>query len=299
MCVAIYKPQHMVLTKNVLAQCFTANPHGAGFAYLDKNKNAKIVKGLFSFKQFWKAYRDYNNREAIIHFRWSTHGAMDPQGMKENCHPFEIPNGALIHNGIISWACPTVHDRRSDTRVFTEDLLVPLLKDGRHPLDLKPEIEKSLGWNKVVMFYEGKPVIYNEAQGVWSNGIWFSNTSWKRYSYHRKGTGTVYVPTFPSPRTYAWEDPLFDRQLEDAYDRYVNRIDQSLTVNEVLENLDREEDEIYTCDLCKATVQYEYQLIGLGSQDVCIPCWQNYSSWKTELDAYDRLNKLPLYAQEA
>ena len=88
MCVAIYKPEGIQVTKRDMLKCFQSNPDGAGFSYID-NGVAKIEKGFFTFKQFWTAFRVHMNKEAVIHFRWATHGTTDA----DNCHPFVLTNG--------------------------------------------------------------------------------------------------------------------------------------------------------------------------------------------------------------
>lgn len=117
MCVAIYKPAGVALHKRDLLKCFHSNSDGVGFSYLD-NGVAHIEKGFFRFNEFWKAFRAHHHKEALVHFRWTTHGETN----EDNCHPFVLPKGgSLIHNGVIHWAEPTdPMDERSDTRVFVE-----------------------------------------------------------------------------------------------------------------------------------------------------------------------------------
>src|SRR6185295_7173865 len=100
MCIAIYKPEGLVSPEKNLAESFRCNKDGAGFALWD-GKKVTISKGFFTYQQFldaWKAVSQAENTKALVHFRVATHGTIDT----DNCHPFQLKDGALIHNGIIS-----------------------------------------------------------------------------------------------------------------------------------------------------------------------------------------------------
>lgn len=100
MCLAIYKPEKVRLIRADLKRAFDANSDGAGFAYYDNSQQRVIIeKGFFSFNEFWRAFQEVqrDNLKAIVHFRFATHGSVDT----DNCHPYELNDGALIHNGII------------------------------------------------------------------------------------------------------------------------------------------------------------------------------------------------------
>lgn len=178
MCVAIYKPKDVILTKRILRQCMDANPHGAGFAYLDNNGHAVIHKNYDNFRAFWRAFREHQNAEAILHFRFATHGPINAA----NCHPFILPDhGAIVHNGIIDWCCPDRGDQRSDTRIFVDEILIPYLaRYDLHDPDFRTTLERAIGpHNKMIAFWHGQAVILNESRGTWHHGAWYSTMSWQ------------------------------------------------------------------------------------------------------------------------
>jgi hypothetical protein len=113
MCLAIYKPEKVKLYRADLRRAFEANPDGAGFAYYDNSQRRVIVeKGFFQFNEFWRAFQEVqrDNLKAIVHFRWATHGAVN----NDNCHPYDLDDGALIHNGMISCVTSSYYSRYSD-----------------------------------------------------------------------------------------------------------------------------------------------------------------------------------------
>ncbi len=178
MCLAIFKPRGVCISKKYLRNGFESNDHGAGFAVATKEGELKIFKGYMTWKDFYTAYKPFAGATALIHFRLATHGDMS----HDNCHPFDLCNGtlAMVHNGIISMMSD---DRtKSDTRLFCETVLEPLLK--RVPINepaLKLLVEAAIGsGNKVALLHaSGAHVIFNEGAGEWCNGAWFSNTGYK------------------------------------------------------------------------------------------------------------------------
>jgi hypothetical protein len=188
MCIAIFKPESQVISKETLAQCFKANSDGAGFMYVEKGI-IKIKKGYFNFDAFYEAYLPHENKQCVIHFRIKTHGEIN----EENCHPFKVDNTtAFIHNGVISNYGNTDY---SDTYMFNEEYLKPLVAEYGIKILQSPQIKKSIesliGFSKLVfLFNNNESVIYNESKGVWDAGVWYSNTSYKIYV----PPPTTYIP---------------------------------------------------------------------------------------------------------
>lgn len=188
MCIAIYKPENKTIPQSVLQTCFNANPDGAGFLY-SKDKELHLEKGFFTFNDFYEAYKQHENEQAVIHFRIKTHGNINT----ENCHPFLVNKSlGFIHNGIISGFGSKDN---SDTYHFNDELLKPLIgKYGNKIINdpiVKDLVEDRIGYSKLVFLdRHGNHNIFNEHKGVWDDGIWYSNTSYKPVIYAPKPTYT-------------------------------------------------------------------------------------------------------------
>lgn len=194
MCIAIAKPAGLVITKEILQQCFHCNPDGAGFC-VEIDGKLVINKGYFTFEDFYTAFLPYKNLKALIHFRIRTHGEVD----EVNCHPFFITEDiAFIHNGIISDV--PYHKDKSDTRIFKEQYLQPIVANyGEEALTspiISRLIEKFIGGSKFVFMVKDQEefILYNKNMGNFSKeGIWFSNMSWQT---------PIYKPPLPTPYHY-------------------------------------------------------------------------------------------------
>ena len=179
MCIAIYKPEGKVISKDTLIECYNGNPDGAGFMYA-QNKKLHIEKGFFSFDSFYEAYKLHEQKQTVIHFRIKTHGKIDTT----NCHPFAVNSSiGFVHNGVITGFGDTNH---SDTIGFNHNILQPLVhKWGNLALFQDPIIdliEGRIGYSKLVFLdRHGNHKIMNESKGVWDDGVWYSNNSYKPY----------------------------------------------------------------------------------------------------------------------
>jgi len=200
MCIAIYKPEDQVISKAALKRCFEANPDGAGFMFAEDNK-LHIHKGYFKFKTFYKAYKDHETKQALVHFRIKTHGKTD----KTNCHPFLVNDGlGFIHNGIISGYGD---DKLSDTIQFNNAILKKIVKKhgsmGLFDDPMQELIENVIGYSKLVFLdKKGNFNIMNEDKGHWYNKVWYSNDSYKIPQP---------MPTYPVTtwKNYGKQDTLF------------------------------------------------------------------------------------------
>jgi glutamine amidotransferase len=182
MCIIALKEQDATISKETLQQCFKANKDGAGFMYAEDNI-LHTEKGFFSFDDFYKAYTPHQSKKIALHFRIKTHGEIN----KDNCHPFEVSKTlGLMHNGMID--IQEYNKKFSDTWHFNEKIIKPMYRDNggflkkNYNLEL---IKKFVGYSKLVFLNNrGVHTIVNEDKGVWENGVWYSNTSYK-------------IPTFP------------------------------------------------------------------------------------------------------
>lgn len=141
MCVIVYKPVGInEPAKEILKNCFIANPHGAGYM-LALNDKVHIRKGFMTFNEFYSDYQEFitsnhidvEKTAIVYHFRITTQGGVQ----KELCHPYPICNSyekmrklnstcdiALAHNGIIRIACEYAYNRilrYNDTMTFIKD----------------------------------------------------------------------------------------------------------------------------------------------------------------------------------
>jgi glutamine amidotransferase len=207
MCIAIYKPQDKIIPKKTLIECYDANPDGAGFMYAE-DKKLHIQKGFFSFNAFYKAYKEHQHKQAVLHFRIKTHGKIDTT----NCHPFSVNNSiGFVHNGIITGFGDTDH---SDTIGFNNGVLQPLVnKWGNLALfqdPIKELIESRIGYSKLIFLdRHGNHNIFNEHKGVWDDDVWYSNNSYKPYVAPKVTTPTKPSSTwYDEDYSYNWRKPV-------------------------------------------------------------------------------------------
>lgn len=189
MCLAIYKPAETPVDWKSYENGFDSNDHSWGFAAVQDGK--LVVKhGVGKFDEFRHALEPYAQCQAVIHFRWATHGSRTVA----NCHPFLVSRDlAVIHNGVISIKC-NVHSDRSDTWHFNELVLKPMHK---HDPDFftRPEMiytqEQAHRGNKLCFLRtDGVFAIWGEEDGHWeTDGHWYSNrdyqSTWGYGKYQR------------------------------------------------------------------------------------------------------------------
>lgn len=97
MCLITYGKVRDVLNFDRITNAWESNPDGAGIIY--KSGGKIYARKMFSkFSLLHKALKElHHNQNVAVHLRLATHGAIN----KENCHPFPIPNGFMMHNGIL------------------------------------------------------------------------------------------------------------------------------------------------------------------------------------------------------
>lgn len=125
MCVFCVVPPNVTPTKTMLEDSALNNPDGFGFAiaipseqriHVEKTMNADT-----SISRFLEMRAKYPQGYAIWHARIATHGSVTV----DNCHPFYVAydnRTVLFHNGVLPIDEPK-GDKRSDTRIFAEDIL--------------------------------------------------------------------------------------------------------------------------------------------------------------------------------
>ena len=258
MCIAIYKPESKVIPIATLQECYNANPDGAGFMYAE-DKKLHIEKGFFSFDSFYKAFEKHQEKQAVLHFRIKTHGKIDTT----NCHPFAVNNSlGFVHNGIINGFGDANH---SDTIGFNNGILQPLVnKWGNLALfqdPMKDLIESRIGYSKLIFLdRHGNHNILNEHKGVWDDGVWYSNNSYKPYvapvttwaskttwydtDYDWKKPVATYKASVPVPKSEPVQIGALVELLEDIADPATQKVYETGELMEVVAvNKD------FTCDL--------------------------------------------------
>jgi glutamine amidotransferase len=198
MCLAIYKPAATSPDWSAYRNGFAVNDDSWGFAAAVDG--AVVTRcGIGNFDEFRTAFEPYADSQAIIHFRWATHGKKDTG----NCHPFMVSDSlAVIHNGVISIKCDVDKDR-SDTWHFNELVLKPMHKRDacfyrRSDVVYTQELAHS-GSKFVFLHADGDYFIWNEGDGDWArDGHWYSNDSHEGNYYRTIGYGTSARTTTPS-----------------------------------------------------------------------------------------------------
>jgi len=163
------------------------NPHGYGFAvnHGDRIVTGRSMKYERLIERFIDEMGNSNKPVGMFHARYTTHGSTT----LENNHPFRVDGRhdiVLGHNGMLP-ITPRAGDDRSDTRIFAEDILGSIGVEELDDKDTFRRLERFTAGSKVAILSTAPelrdPVyILNEDDGHWTDGIWWSNSTYK-YSY--------------------------------------------------------------------------------------------------------------------
>lgn len=175
MCVAILVPAGVRLSDTSLISCFNNNPDGGGCAFVADGV-VQIEKGwmeadtaLIRYDDLHKQYGE--DSAMLVHFRIATSGVVS----KDNCHPFRIKGGAMIHNGHL-WS--TGYEApKSDTREFAEIFYNVLDYASLCEAIDKHEFQEIIGGDKMAFLYDdGSWALAGQWQE--DEGVWYSNRSY-------------------------------------------------------------------------------------------------------------------------
>lgn len=230
MCIAIAQPEATrLLPLSMFRKCADRNDDGLGMSWIDWRqpnplRRLRILriapdsKRKFDVDRFWERYRQVHqhwgkNSPIMVHFRMSTRGVID----QYNCHPFIVnPMTAMMHNGILAMPATgkgiknLFHDRDvepeySDTWHYAHKYFFKFNQWRLHDKKFIKFHEDFIGTNNKLVFMDCTEytendkrngykslIIYNEAQGVWDDGVWFSNTGYKEYASACQTNNTTY-----------------------------------------------------------------------------------------------------------
>jgi hypothetical protein len=203
-----------ILSPETLRECWTGNPHGAGYMFVAEGA-VVIRKPFFKLAHLLASYaRDHADYGAaspfVLHFRWATHGPRTPG----NTHPHVVkedrgrPMVAMVHNGILNIGVKATSED-SDTVVYCREVLAYLPQRALMGGKMRRRIGRSIGSNNkfVLLDNAGKVSIVNEREGEWDGQTWYSNDGYKPYvakvqsccgvSYRADKDGTEWEDTLP------------------------------------------------------------------------------------------------------
>jgi hypothetical protein len=239
MCVICGLQTGAKVTEAEFDEMWKSNPQGFGYAFVDGHNRIFVDKALElaeAKEKFFPHFEQFGDDSPfMLHFRIKTHG----EKCLENTHPFKVNDRLVMsHNGVIGKCLPKGDDKRSDTRIFTEDLLRKLPDGFLHNTTITEFISDYIGGSKLA-FLDAKRrmTIVNSHMGVKDGDRWFSNNSFRPYVSRPSNTSSVKpsttykggTTTSPSsqqtvtPRSVAGQDALLK-----ALDREATSCDVTL-----------------------------------------------------------------------
>lgn len=182
MCIIVAKERNKEFDKEKLDFSYKSNTDGCGIMWYEDNKvKTYTTLDYEEFKDFLEGYDWFKEYPAVIHLRYTTVG----DTTLELCHPFTTSLGAMMHNGTIHSA----KDKAEACNISDSKLLAMYLHDIEQQatvdiydtIGFKYLLEQLLGYINRVVFLgnDGEIRIFNEDNGDWVNGIWYSNDYYK------------------------------------------------------------------------------------------------------------------------
>ena len=160
------------------------NPDGFGYA-VHAGKRIITGRGMDAETLIARYLADrarFPEGPAMFHARFATHGTES----LDNCHPFRVGGDreiVLAHNGILPMTVAR-KERRSDTRIYAEEVLPRLGVSSLDDPAWVTATEKWLGGNKIAILstspHLSEPIyLLNEELGAWTDDIWWSNDTYR------------------------------------------------------------------------------------------------------------------------
>lgn len=182
MCIAIVGQsanfKNIVLnTKGLLRSIVDSNPDGVGVMFAADDGAPTAVKLLSDKEDIVGAWLEEvlpdDDRLVGFHARFTTHGA----DTLDNCHPYAVDGGYLLHNGVLSIG-NDLDSQRSDTwhycRAFLDGTLHGIVAAPQGLQLLGDHIGQSNRF--VILDKTGRMHIVNKHTGVEYENLWFANT---------------------------------------------------------------------------------------------------------------------------
>jgi hypothetical protein len=204
MCMLCVIPPNTTPSRDKLENSALNNPDGFGFAIAIPDEDRIHVETTMnpdsSINRFLEMREMYPDTYAVWHARLATHGSTNI----DNCHPFRVGGDSrtvLAHNGVLPVLIDK-GDKRSDTRVFAEDVL-PVI-GGVKALDNEQifnVMEDFCSGSKVCILTvdpsaEHTCYVINEKLGKFDDtGVWWSNDSCELRSYYSYDYGNKWRST--------------------------------------------------------------------------------------------------------
>lgn len=268
MCLLVVCKPNAIPKYEELTEGACANPHGYGFAMIIDGKifRYRTMSARKAVSKFIHMRQQNPQGYAIWHARYATHGVRN----EDNCHPFQVGDDTdtvLAHNGVLDTFIAK-GDKRSDTRVFAEDTLPKL--GGVLALEDENIYRMIEGWatgSKIAVLTTNPNAQYqmyliNEKLGHWDdNGVWWSNSSYKRSIV----TKHSYYKAEPKPIASIRNDDQF--------------VTEQLYYNELLHTGEYDDELIIDqCPSCEALIDIDQSAEYCQYCDTCMSClstWQD------------------------
>jgi len=209
MCMLCVVPPNVLPSRDKLTYSAINNPDGFGFAIVVSSERRIIVEHTMdadeAVNRFLELRAKYPDDYALWHARYATHGSTT----LNNCHPFYVVDEktVLAHNGVLPVDIPA-GDTRSDTRIFTEDVLAQMggvkALDNPHMYNM---IEEYTSGSKLcVLTVDPRAdyqmyLIHADKGSEDESKVWWSNDSCKA-DYGTRWTSTRSYDSFYPPYMY-------------------------------------------------------------------------------------------------
>lgn len=211
MCIIAAKPKGVKMpNKSTIENMWYNNHDGAGFMYA-KDGVVHIEKGFMKLTDFESALERVSKKvnlddvSIVMHFRIATHGGVSPA----NTHPFPVSSSmgilqklkstatlGVAHNGIINI---TPRKGVSDTMEYVASQLAPLYK-GVPKFYLNPHLMEMVdnAIQSKLALLNGDGELYTIGKFETDDGILYSNTSYKPYTFYGKYWKDIWAD-YPGP----------------------------------------------------------------------------------------------------